>query len=543
MLENGCSFGRRKESWSDARDCAGAWEQVLIYRFDAYSLDTARRELHREQTPVSLEPQVFDLLEYLIRNRDRVVSRDELFASIWAGRVVSESTLDTRLNQARSAIGDDGSAQRLIRTFPRKGFRFIETVREAEPEAPPAAPADIALLPNLPSIAVLPFTNMSGEAEECFADGIAEEIITALSRCRGLLVIARSSSFTYKGRTVDVRRIGQELGVRYVLEGGVRRDGERLRITGRLSDTATGANLWAERFEGNRKDVFDLQDHITASVVGAIEPKLQLAEIERLQRRAPANIDAYELLLRAQQHEYEFTRESLLAAIRLVERILAIDPSYAPAMALGAYCHAERRFQGWAVDVEAEAREGLRLARRALETGSDDANVLWMAAYAIRELEMDPRQSQELVARSLELNPSSAIALTIAAWNDVVLGDPAGARERLRRAGRLSPRDPRAWFMATAGALACIAEDAFDQAAACARKALAQNPRSSQAWRILAASLAMMGDCRGAREALGEAIAIEPQLTLVRLRARLAFMPERLWATLAEGLRRAGLEE
>ena len=490
---------------------------------------------------------MFDLLLYLVRNRERVVSRNELFDSIWAGRVVSESTLDTRINAARSAVGDSGVSQRLIKTFPRKGVRFVGLVRE-EPVGAASSRTDTAslapVLPDRPSIAVLPFANLSDDPEQgYFADGIAEEIITALSRCSWLFVIARNSSFTYKGRSVDVRQIGRELGIRYVLEGSVRRAGDRLRIMGQLSEASSGANIWADRFDGDRRAVFDLQDRITESVVAAVEPSVQRAEIERTRQKSSANIEAYDLLLRAQQLEYEFTAESLSAAMQIVDQALAIDTSYATAMALGAYCRAERRFQGWAQDPKAEEAEGLRLASQAVELARNDANVLWMAAYAVRELGMSPNRSMELVNRSLQLNPNSAIALTIAAWNEVVLANPDKALELLARAERLSPRDPRAWFMATAAALAYLSEGRFDDAVAKATTALAQNRRSAQALRILAVSLAKVGDREGAAEAIQEVLKIEPQLTASRLRARLPFMPETLWNCMAEGLHIAGLPD
>jgi TolB-like protein len=276
----------------------------LLYRFDDYAIDTDRRELRRGTVPVSVEPQVFDILSYLIRNRERVVSRDDLISSIWAGRIVSESALTTRLNAVRSAIGDNGQDQRLIKTIPRRGVRFIGTVHEDQnQDAPAQTGARSALdLPDRPSIAVLPFPNMSGDPEqEYFADGMTEEVITALSRLTWLFVIARNSSFTYRGKAVDVRQVGRELGVRYILEGSVRRAGNRLRFAGRLVDASSGTHIWSDRFEGEMSDVFALQDRFTESVVAAIEPKLQIAEIERLKQKPAANLDAYDLLLRAQQ--------------------------------------------------------------------------------------------------------------------------------------------------------------------------------------------------------------------------------------------------
>jgi TolB-like protein len=430
----------------------------VLYLFENYALDTDRRELRCGSAPVSVEPQVFDLLAYLIENRQRVVSKDDLLAAIWHGRVVSDSALTSRVNAARCAIGDSGNEQRLIKTHLRKGIRFVGTVREEQkPEAAGAAipvaskQSDLPVhaaekkralaLPDKPSIAVLPFTNIGGDREQdYFADGMAEEIITALSRCRWLFVIARNSSFTYKGKSVDVREVGRDLGVRYVLEGSVRRAGDRLRFTGQLIDTTSGAHIWADRFEGELSDVFELQDRFTESVVAAIEPNLQLAEIERLKNKPAANLDAYDLLLRAQQLEYEFTEESLAAALRCLKQALAIDPSYASAMALAACCYAGRNIQGWAQDPTAEAAEGLELASRAVGLGKDDGNVLWMAAYAVWRLAIDAPRARELAYRSLRLNPNSAIALAITAWMESQMGNPAKAIEMYHHAERLSPR-------------------------------------------------------------------------------------------------------
>jgi tetratricopeptide (TPR) repeat protein len=312
-------------------------------------------------------------------------------------------------------------------------------------------------------------------------------------------------------------------------------------VTAQLTETGTGTNVWADRFDGSREDVFALQDHITASVVAAIEPNLELAEIERLKRKAAANLDAYDLLLQARKLEADFTKDSLKDAIHTAERALAIDPSYAQPMALAAYCYAQRRFQGWTEDGDREEAEGLRLARAAIERGRDDSVVLWMSAYAVRELGMDPYRARELVRRSLHLNPNSAMALTVAAWTEVVLDDAPKALELIHRAERLSPRDPRAWFMSTAASLAYIAQGDYGRAAACAKRALAQNPHSAQALRFVAASLAQLGDIEGAAGAMRQVLTIEPRLTAGSLRARLKFMPEAVWNNLAGGLRLAGL--
>jgi TolB-like protein len=523
----------------------------LLYWFEKCAIDTERRELRRGTGLIALEPKVFDLLVYLIQHRERVVSKDDLLASLWDGRIVSESALSTRINAARSAVGDSGKEQRLIKTLPRKGVRFVGDVREEQapnridmPMAPAEAPKPLLSLPDGPSIAVLPFINMSGDSEQdYFADGMAEEIITALSRCAGLFVIARNSSFTYRGRTVDVRQVGRELGVRYVIEGSVRRSRNRLRFTGQLVDATTGTHIWADRFDGELSDVFDLQDRFTESVVTAIGPRLQLAEIERLRHKPAAHLDAYDLLLRAQQLEYEFTPDSLAAAIENVQRSLAIDPSYAPAMALGAYCYTELCQQGWTRNAAEEGIEGARLASRAVELGTADGNVLWMSAYAVWNLAMDTARAKELANRSLAINPNSAMALTSLAWIETCNANPAKGLELFRRAERLSPRDPRGWFISAGMAATHFYEGRFDEAVLWAQKALNHNPRFAIALRFLAASLARQGEADKAEAVVREILDIEPELTLTKLRARLMFLSDWCWCRYSEGLRSAGLPQ
>jgi TolB-like protein len=297
----------------------------LRYLFEEYAFDTDRRELHRGADVVSVAPQVFDLLDYLIRSRERVVSKDDLINAIWNGRIVSDAALTTRLNAARTAIGDSGEEQRLIKTLPRKGFRFVGPVREAEGEPPRPA----LTLPDRPSIAILPFTNLSSDPDQdYFADGMVDEITTALSRFKFLFVIARNSSFAYEGRVVDIKQVGRELGVRYLLEGSVRKAAGKVRIIGQLIDATTGAHLWVDRFEGDLSDVFALQDRMTESVVSAIAPKIFQTETDLAARR-PNNFSAYDLCLRAVPHLRSWTRGGSAEALRLVSRALEIDPATA----------------------------------------------------------------------------------------------------------------------------------------------------------------------------------------------------------------------
>ncbi|MGB8608318.1 winged helix-turn-helix domain-containing protein, partial [Bradyrhizobium sp.] len=390
----------------------------MRYLFEEYAFDTDRRELHRGADVVSVAPQVFDLLDYLIRNRERVVSKDDLIDVIWKGRSVSDAALTTRLNAARSALGDSGEEQRLIKTLPRKGFRFVGPVREAKGPAPAQQPKPALPLPEKPSIAVLPFTNLSSDLEqEYFADGMVDDIITALSRFKALFVIARNSSFTYKGRAVDVKQIGRELGVRYVLEGSVRKAANRVRITGQLVDTATGAHLWADRFDGGLGDVFDLQDQVTESVVGAIAPALEKAEIERAKRKPTESLDAYAIYLRGLARFYQFAgRQVNDEALRLFNNAIEIDPDFASAYARAAACYAYAKGNGWISGTPSEIAEVTRLAQRAVELGKDDAMALAASGWALAHIVRDLEAGAGLIDRALVLNSNLAEAWFYGGW-------------------------------------------------------------------------------------------------------------------------------
>jgi TolB-like protein len=418
----------------------------LRFLFGDHVLDTARRELRRGGEQIALEPQVFDLLIYLLQNRERVVSKDDLLGSVWSGRIVSDATLDSRITAARRAVGDSGAAQTLIRTFARKGVRFIGDVRE---EGRPAALApDITAepgrpelaLPAKPSIAVLPFQNMSGDPEqEYFADGMVEEIITALSRIRWLFVLARTSSFTYKGQAIDVKQVGCELGVRYLLEGSVRKAGNRVRIAGQLIDAETGAHLWADRFDGSLEDIFDLQDTVASRVAGVIEPALQAAETARSASRRTSDLSAYDLYLRAFAL---FSSHRMRQALALLEEAIARDPHYGPALGLTAQCcqHLATGFN--APDRDAIRPKGIDFARRAIDAAGDDPGVLADAAMALAVLGEDIDPMIALVDRALAFNPSFARGWYISGFLRLYAGQTDLAIEHGEIASRLSPRAP-----------------------------------------------------------------------------------------------------
>ena len=275
-----------------------------------------------------------------------MVTKDELLDEIWGGRAVSESTLTSRINAARRALGDSGDEQRLVRTIARKGFRFIGTVQDQpDPHALPRA-ASPAL--DRPAIAVLPFTNMSGEPEqEYFSDGISEDLITALSKLRWFLVIARNSSFIYKGKSVHLQQVAEELGVRYVVEGSVRKSGDRVRITAQLNDVVSGSHIWAEKYDRALTDVFAVQDEITERIVFSIQPQLYGAESFRAQRKPPENLDAWDLVMRALSHYWRVTRADHLVAQAFLEKAIAIDPEYGQALGLLASSYMFTAHMGW----------------------------------------------------------------------------------------------------------------------------------------------------------------------------------------------------
>ena len=522
----------------------------MLYRFEDFVLDTDRRELRRGPQLVAIPPQGFDLVEYLIKNRNRVVSKDDLIAAIWAGRIISESALTTRLNVVRSAIDDTGEDQRLIRTLPRKGVRFVGIVHESpEPETSVAAVGIVQSrpplsLPDRPSIAVLPFTNLSGDPEqEYFADGVVEDIISALSRIRWLFVIARNSSFTYKGRAVDVKQIGRELGVRYVLEGSVRKAANRVRITGQLVDATTAAHLWADRFEGTLDDIFELQDQVTASVVGAIAPQLERAEIERAKRKPTESLDAYDYYLRGRTNLNQGTREAIGEGLPLFYKAIELDPDFASAYAMAAWCHFWRKANGWMTDRPQEIAEGTRLARRAVELGKDDAVALTRGGHALAHFVGDLDSSVALVDRALALDPNLAAAWFLGGFLRARRGDPDDAIEFFTRAMRFSPLDPEMFRMQAGMALAHLFAGRFESASAWAEKASRDLPSFLMVAGIIAASHALAGRTDDAQRAMRHLRQLDPALRISSLEDWLPIRRPEDLATFADGLRRAGLPE
>ncbi len=397
----------------------------------------------------------------------------------------------------------------------------------------------------MPSIVVLPFQNLSGDPEqEYFSDGIVEEITTALSRFRSLFVIARNSAFTYKGRAVDVRQVGRELGVRYLLEGSVRKAANRVRITGQLIDAASAAHLWADRFDGSPEDIFDLQDQVTASVVGAISPALEQAEIDRVKRKPTESLGAYDYFLRGMAAVYRENRDGHREALELFYKAIELDPDFASAHGMAAYGYCQRKTSGWIADRESEIAETARLARRAVELDKDDAVALtwggFALAYVVRELEA----GVAFIDRALLLNPNLAAAWIASGWVRNWLGEPDLAIEHLARATRLSPLDPLINRTRTATAHAHFFAGRYEEAASWAAMALREWPDFQTALRIAAASFALAGRMEEARSVRARLQQLDPGLRISNLEDELGpyHVPDFI-ARYAQGLRAAGLPD
>jgi TolB-like protein len=519
------------------------------FLFANHVLDTGRRELRRGAQPVAIEPQVFDLLVHLVENRDRVVSKDDLLASVWGGRIVSDSTLTTRVNAARRAVGDSGEEQKLIRTIARKGLRFVgdvdietENVAAIRPGEDVREPSRAGLpLPDRPAIAVLPFTNMTGDlGQEYFSDGISEDIITALSKLRWFFVIARNSSFIYKGKSVHMKQIAEELGVRYVVEGSVRRDGDRVRITAQLNDAATGSHLWAERYDRELAGVFAVQDEITEAIVAAIEPQLYAAENFRAGRKPPDSLDAWDLLMRALSHYWRVTRQDNVVAQALLEKAVAIDPNYGRALGVLATSHHFGGHMGWE-DMTAVAPVVEQAALAAIVADDEDA---W-AHVALGCVYLFTRRFDDSLAEfetALRLNPSFSLAhgyygLTLCYCGRWEEGALAAAR-----ALRLSPRDPFSGVYYGIAAYAQFIARNYHEAMRLARQGIRQRADFVGAHRVLTAAAGMAGQDDTAKAALGELRRAQPNISLAWIADKMPIKQDAEREHYLEAFRRAGLE-
>jgi TolB-like protein/class 3 adenylate cyclase/Tfp pilus assembly protein PilF len=452
----------------------------------------------------------------------------------------------TVLNHTRNKLGFDveDAGEQVLKNIARPVhvYRIVVDPGSRPPAAPSRGPA--LTLPDKPSIAVLPFHNMSGDPDqEYFADGIVEEIITALSRMRWLFVIARNSSFAYTGRAVDVKQVGRELGVRYVLEGSVRKAGNRVRITGQLIDASTGRHLWADRFDGALEDIFDLQDQVTASVVGAIAPKLEQAEIERAKHKPTESLDAYDHYLRGIAVITQTTRDANDQALHHLRRAIELDRDFAAAHGMAAWCYVVRKVNGWMTDYAREAEEATRLARRAMELGKEDAIALCWGGFALAYVSGDVAAGAAFIKQALSRNPNLAAAWNYSGWVHIIRGQLETAIDHLARAMRLSPLDPTLFHMRTGTAWAHFFAGRYEEACSWVQDALRDQPNFVGTIRLAAASNAMAGRLEEAKKLVTLLCQLDPALRISSLPDRLPPLRPDDLARYEEGLRRAGLPE
>ena len=528
-------------------------------RFGEFEIDLGRHELRRGGQAVRIEPQVFDLLLFLVRNRDRVVSKDELIEAIWQGRVISEAALSTCVSAARRAVGDSGESQRLIRTVPKRGFRFVGAIdvesapatdRKPVVEAAVAAELlqDVAdapklALPDKPSIAVLPFQNLSGDPEqEYFADGLTEDIITGLSRQRWFFVIARNSTFGFKGETVDVRNVAGQLGVRYVLEGSVRKAAGKVRVTGQLVDAAHGVHLWADRYDRELANVFELQDDITNKVIGSVGPQILVAEAARIRRKPPQSVDAWDLVLQALPHMWRASAHEQRRAQALLQQAIEIDADYAHAHALLGWTYVTLFNLVVGSPISEFTDKALDCGARAIGLDRDDpwAHLVLGMGHARR------RRSEQAVAHlstSVEQNPSFALGHAGLGYALACGGDPERGLQALEQAERLSPRDPfLAFYAPTVRYMALFALERYEEAIAVCRATSELHPNHAGAWRLMTVSLGLLGRIEEAKQALAHTLVLQPDLSGDHVEKNTVFANPSDRSRFLLGLRNAGLK-
>lgn len=490
----------------------------MIYLFADRSLDPDRRELRYGADLIEVEPQVFDLILYLIRYRERVVTRDELIESVWKGRIVSESTISSRITLARHAVGDTGQEQRLIRTLPRVGLRFVGEVRETAvpgsakvlqqvlslsgqvPERPGASVPVAPIVLRRSALAVHPFLDLSNALDQGnLITGLADDIFAALSQFPWLSVIARNTDHDARDWALDISDRERSSALHYVLDVSVRTGDHRVRATARLADPRTGELLWAKRFDVWQEDVLELQDEITTSIVGTLGPRLEQFEIARARRDPTAHLDPVQCYLLGMGELYQWNRDAMCDALTLFQRATELDPDFAAAYGMAAYCHVQRKSYGWISDRKLEVANCARLTQQAAQCAQHDAATLTRAAHAISSVVVDIDRGADLIDQALRIDPSLAAGWYVSGWIRLFLGKPDKAIDHLERALRLGRFDPLNFKMHAALGYAHFLSGRFDRATASAERALNARPNYLTAMRLAAASHASAGRLARAR--------------------------------------------
>lgn len=518
---------------------------VRIFCFEGFTLDLRRGCLRGAHGEINLRPKSFAVLCYLVENAGRLVAKDELIMAVWPSVVVTDESLARCISDVRLALRD--ANQRIIRTMPRRGYLFAAAVTASTPPSPYSPvtythASPLLPLPEKPSLAVLPFDNFGDDpAQGYFADGMVEEITTALSRIKWLFVISRNSSFAYKGRAADVRQIGRELGVRYILEGSVRKAGNRVRIAVQLIDAVSGGHVWANRYDADLGNLLELQDRIAGSVAGQVEPRLRDVEIGHANRKAPQTLDVYDLYLRALGEFHNHTEVATHAAISLLRQALASDPAYVSAAALVCECRLTLRLHAWAALTKAEVRETIDLATYSIRKGKDDPDALWMAAISLANFAQGHDEAARALDRAVSLNPNSAPAWNAKGWVTLYRDAPGTPIDAFRQALRLSPLDPMRGYFTCGLALANLLEGDYEEALAWATQSVDEMPRYTSAIRVLAAAYAQLNRLDEARIWLQRLLQLHPGLTVGTLRSSVATYSQKLGRLLEQSLCKAGL--
>jgi TolB-like protein len=519
----------------------------LVIQFKQINLDTTQYRLCVSGNPISVEPQVFDLLVYLVENRDRVVTRDELLDNLWKGKVVTDAALSVTLRFARKAVGDSGRAQNIIKTIHGRGYQFIAEVTEA---ASPSSPtfinevidsSDFLSLPDKPSIAVLPFTNMSDDPDqEYFCDGITDDIITILSRVPDMFVIARHSTQLYKGRAIDIRQVGREQGVGYVLEGGVQKRGGRIRVSVQLIDSVTGRHCWAERVDSDLNDILDLQDEITRNIVVSLQVTLTEGVQARMFAGSTSNLEAWESARLAKRLMERHIREDNLEAQQLLIKAIEHDPQYATAWAYLGWTQWENDRWNW-VNIDEtsldKARESVSKSLQLDESNPDGLALLGMIHMTCGKLEEGIQVTEDGVAA----NPSHAFLLAISACILRAAGKTEVALRRILRAIRLCPMFP-SWYLMVLGSLHIFNQD-NSGAVKILREAVSREPDSilSRIWLISAQVESGLID--DSKKTASDALRIEPEFSSLKWIRSVGFQDSETLSRLLSNLTKAGLPE
>lgn len=502
--------------------------------FGSFSLHVTRGILSDGASEVVLRPKTVAVLAYLLQNKGQVVTRDALLDAVWPGLAVTDDSVTQCVSEIRRALGEAGPS--LLRTLPRRGYLL---------SAAPGLAVEPALTPpDKPSLVVLPFQNMSGDpGQDYFVDGLIEDITTALSCIRSFFVISGSSAFTYRNRSVDVRQVGRELGVRYVVEGSVRSAGGRIRITGQLIDTNTGVQLWADRFDATADDVFALQDRVTEAVAGAIEPSLRQAEIARAQRKPPQDLGAYDWYLRGVAAMQTLPMDRMREAYDIFMKAIALDPHYAAAHARAAGCLRRLKVQAMVRHGAPEPEESLRLAARATELAPDDPEVLALAAVELAYGGRKPEAALVMLQRACALNPNGALVWSRTGIVQCYLGLIEEAKASHMRALRLNPRGPDRWPSLVSLSSAHLQVGDAAEAVAWAESAVNERPSFAVNLRALVAAQVAAGELQAARATMAVLLRQAPEHRLSRMREFSGTWLPAFMQQLTEAYRAAGMPE